>query len=252
MPEIVFIVPARNLDTLHRTLSMLSFQKERSFRTVVADLSGSETASSVAADFEHRLPVSMVAVEPSGDPLWKCCLDTVPDAEWVCFLGPDVDLGATAVGRMRKCIADHEGYNAFRWILAEPYRKPGLKTRPDKLFLSVFVDGGEAPLSSFVFRAATLRAAFAADPDSAGMDLAVILSAAKESGVRSVRWERVTYRKPEAPADPALVEKDVRARLAFFRWSERFFGDEYPLGTGDRLSLFAGELARLYPSFTPE
>ena len=252
MPEIVFIVPARNLDTLHRTLSMLSFQKERGFRTVVADLSGSDAASAVAADFEHRLPVSTVAIEPSGDPLWKCCLEAVPDSEWVCFLGPDVDLGATAVGRMGKCIADHEGYNAFRWILAEPYRKPGLKTRADKLVLSVFVDGGEAPLSVFVFRAATLREAFAADPDAAGMDLAVILSGAKETGVRTVRWERVTYRKPETPVDPALVEKEVRSRLAFFRWSERFFGDDYPLGTGDRLALFAGELARLYPSFTPE
>lgn len=252
MPEIVFLVPARNIDTLHRTLSMLSFQKDRGFRTVVADLTGSDAAASVAAEFEHRLPVSVVPIAPSGEPFWKCCLDVVPDAEWVCFLGPDVDLPATAVKRMRKCISDHEGYNAFRWILAEPYRKPGLKTRQDKLFLSVFVDGGVAPLSAFVFRAATLREAFSADPDAAGMDLAVILSAAKESGVRTVRWERVGYRKPEAPVDPALVEKDVRARLAFFRWSERFFGDEYPLGTSDRLALFAGELARLYPSFTPE
>ncbi len=252
MPEIVFIVPARNIDTLHRTLSMLSFQKDRGFRVCVVDLTGTSSAESVASEFEHKLPISVTDVEPSGEPLWKCCLDLVPDAQWVCFLQPDVDLGAKSVGRMQKCIDAHEGYDAFRWILAEPNRKPGLKTRPDKLFTWVFVDGEAAPLASFVFRASALREAFAADPDAAGMDLAVILSGAKKTGIRTVRWDRVGYRNPEPPSDPVLVEKDVRARLAFFRWSERFFGEEYPLGTGDRLALFARELARLYPSFTPE
>ena len=252
MPEIVFIVPARNIDTIHRTLSMLAFQKDRGFRVCVADLTGSSTAESVASEFEHTLKVSVTDVEPSGEPLGKCCLDLVPDAEWVCFLRSDIDLSAKSVGRMRKCIDAHDGYDAFRWILAEPNRKPGLKTRPDKLFTALFVDGEVAPLSSFVFRASALREAFAADPDAAGMDLAVILSGAKKTGIRTVRWERVGYKKPEEPADPALVEKHVRARLAFFRWSERFFGEEYPLGTGDRLALFAGELARLYPSFSPD
>ena len=252
MPEIVFIVPARNIDTLHRTLSMLSFQKDRGFRVCVADLTGSAAAETVVAEFEHTLKVSVTDVELSGEPLWKVCLDLVPDAQWVCFLRPDVDLGAKNAGRMLKCIEAHEDYDTFRWILSEPNRKPGLKTHPEKLFTSVFVDGEAAPLSSFVFRASALREAFAADPDAAGMDLAVILSGAKKTGIRAVRWERVGYKKPEEPADPALVEKHVRARLAFFRWSERFFGDEYPLGVSDRLALFAGELARLYPSFSPD
>ena len=57
---------------------------------------------------------------------------------------------------------------------------------------------------------------------------------------------------PAPTTDPALVEKEVRARLAFFRWSERFFGDDYPLEVGERLTLFATELARLYPSFSPD
>ena len=252
MPEILFIVPARNVDTLHRTLSMLAFQKERGFRVCVVDLTGSSAAESMATEFEHQLKVNVADVTPSGEPFWKFCLDLAPDAQWVCFLRPDVDLGAKSVGRMKKCIAAHEDYDAFRWILAEPNRKPGLKADPGKLFSFLFADGGAAPLSSFVFRASALREAFAADPDAAGMDLAVILSGAKKTGVRTVRWERIGYRKPEDPADPAQVEKDVRARLAFFRWSERFFGDDYPFGVGDRLALFAGELARLYPSFSPD
>ena len=53
MPEIVFVIPARNIDTLHRTLSMLSFQKDQGFRACVVDLTGTSAAASVAAEFDH-------------------------------------------------------------------------------------------------------------------------------------------------------------------------------------------------------
>lgn len=60
MREICFIIPARNIDTLHRTLSMLSFQKDSSFRVLVADLSGTAEAHAVTAGFEHRMAVETV------------------------------------------------------------------------------------------------------------------------------------------------------------------------------------------------
>ena len=252
MAEIVFLIPARDVDSLHRTLSMLSFQKDRAFRAVLVDLAGSEAVRSVAADFEHQFPVTVETVDPAGRPLWKCCLDAAPQAEWVCFLTPGIDLNATSFQRMKRCIDKHLDYDAFRWNLADPNRKWRLKTRPDRIFTRVFVDKDEAPLSSFVFRARTLREAFAVDSEAAGMGLAVILTAAKKTGVRTVRWERVGFAAPAPTTDPALVEKEVRARLAFFRWSERFFGDDYPLEVGERLTLFATELARLYPSFSPD
>ena len=252
MAEITFVIPARNLDTLHRTLSMLSFQKGGALRAVIVDLAGSEAVRSVTPDFENRFPVSVVTVEQAGQPLWKCCLDAAPEAEWVCFLTPGVDLNETSVKRMCRCIDGHESYDAFHWNLAEPYRKWGLRTRPDRIFTNIFVDGGAAPLSSFVFRAKTLRDAFEADSEAAGMGHAVIFAAARNTGVRSVRRERVGYTAPAPSTDPSVVEKEVRSRLAFFRWSERYFGDDYPLGVSDRLALFAGELARLYPSFTPD
>ena len=252
MPEIQFIVPARNIDTLHRTLSMLSFQKDRTFRTCVVNMTGSEAVGAMAAEFEHTLAPVVIGVETTGEPFWKQCLEAAPAAEWVCFLGPDVDFTERSVGRMGKCIADHPAYDVFHWNLAEPFRKYCLKTSASKLFFNTVVEGGDAPLSSFVFRSQALREAFAADSEVAGMDLAVILSAAKKTGVRTARRERIGYAKPAPVTDPAQVEKDVRARLAFFRWSERFFGEDYPLGVGDRLDLFAGELARLYPSFTAD
>ena len=252
MAEITFVLPARNLDTLHRSLSMLSFQKDHGFRAVIVDMAGSDAVRALIPDFENHFPVSAVTVEQAGQPLWKGCLDAVPDAEWVCFLTPGVDFTETSVGRMRRCIDGHSSYDVFHWNLAEPYKKWGLRTRPDRIFTNVFVDGGVAPISSFVFRAQALRDAFAADPEAAGMGHAVILAAAKKTGVRSARRERIGYTAPAPSTDPSVVEKEVRARLAFFRWSERYFGDDYPLGVGDRLSLFATELARLYPSYTPD
>ena len=252
MAEITFVIPARNLDALHRTLSMLSFQKGGSLRAVIVDLAGSEAVRSVIPDFENRFPVSAVSVEQAGQPFWKCCLDAVPEAEWVCFLMPGTDLNETSVKRMCRCIDGHDKYDVFHWNLAEPNKKWGLRTRPDRIFTNIFVDGGAAPVSSFVFRARALRDIFEADSEAAGMSHALILAAAKNTGVRSVRRERIGYTASAPSTDPSLVEKEVRSRLAFFRWSERFFGEDYPLGVGDRLALFAGELARLYPSFTAE
>ena len=252
MTDLLFIIPARNTDSLHRTLSMLSFQKDRSFRTCVVDLTGSGAARAMAAEFEHVLPATAVDGEPSGAPFWKYCLEAAPAADWVCFLRPDVDLTARSTARMRRCIDDHPSYDVFHWNLAEPCRKYGLKTRVDKLFLSVVTGGEEAPLSSFVFRSRTLREVFSADPESGGMDLSVLLAAARKSGVRTARFERIGYSRPAPVTDPAQLEKDVRARLAFYRWTERFFGPDYPMGVGDRLALFAGELARLYPSYTQD
>ena len=252
MAEITFVIPARNLETLHRTLSMLAFQKDTVLRVVIVDLAGSEAVRSVVQDFEQNFPLSAVTVDPAGQPLWKCCLQTAPEAEWVCFLTPGVDFNAISVKRMSRCIDDHDSYDVFHWNLAEPNKKWGLKTRPDRIFTNIYEEGYVAPISSFVFRAKTLREVFEADSESAGMAHALILAAAKNTGVRTARRERIGYTAPAPSTDPSLVEKEVRARLAFFRWSERFFGEEYPLGIGDRLALFAGELARLYPSFTPD
>jgi hypothetical protein len=252
MAEITFVIPARNIDTLHRILSMLSFQKDAALRAIVVDLAGSEAVRSVIPDFEHHFPVSVETVEQAGLPLWKCCLDAAPDAEWVCFLLPGVDFNETSVKRMNRCIDRHDSYDAFRWNLAEPNRKWKRRTRPDGIFTRTFVDGDAAPLSSFVFRAQTLRDAFGEDSEAAGMAPAIILTAAKKTGVRTVRRERIGYTPEASSTDPSMIEKEVRSRLAFFRWSERYFGEEYPLGIGDRLDLFATELARLYPSYTQE
>ena len=252
MAQITFVIPARDIDTLHRTLSMLSFQKDKDFIAVVVDFAGSEAVRGAVVEFENLFPVSVATVEQAGQPLWKCCLDAAPNAEWVCFLALGVDFNATSVARMRRCIDGHPAYDAFRWNLAEPARKWGLRTRAARLFERVFVDKDAAPLSSFVFRAQALRETFEADSEAAGMGLAIVLSAARRSGVRTVRWERIGFTPAAPAADPSLVEKEVRARLAFFRWSERFFGEDYPLSVGDRLALFAGELARLYPSFSPD
>ena len=134
MAEITFVIPARNLDSLHRTLSMLSFQKDAGLRAVIVDFAGSEAIRAVVPDFEHNLPVSVVTVDSEGQPMWKSCLDAAPEAEWVCFLTPGVDFNELSVKRMRRCIDDHDAYDVFHWNLAEPNKKWGLRTRPDRVF----------------------------------------------------------------------------------------------------------------------
>ena len=83
MAEIVFLIPARDVDSLHRTLSMLSFQKDHAFRAVLVDLAGSEAVRSVAADFEHQFPVSVETVDsPSGNAAWTPLLPRNGCASW--------------------------------------------------------------------------------------------------------------------------------------------------------------------------
>ncbi len=48
-------------------------------------------------------------------------------------------------------------------------------------------------------------------------------------------------------------EKAVRERLDLLRWTEGFFGDDdYPLSVGDQLDLFAGEVIKLFPSYSED
>ena len=252
MAEITFLIPAGNLDTLHRTLSMLAFQKGAAFRAVIVDFVGSEAVASLVPDFESRFPLSVETVEQDGQPLWKCCLDAAPSAEWVCFLLPGVEYNETTVKRMTRCIKRNESFEAFRWNLAAPNRKWKRRTQPDRIFKRMFVEGDAAPLSSFVFRAQSLRFAFDENPEVAGMAPAIILAASTRTGVRTVRRERIGYTPEPASTDPVVIEKETRSRLAFLRWSEKYFGDKYPLSVSDRLTLFATELARLYPSYTQD
>ena len=41
---------------------------------------------------------------------------------------------------MSRCIDDHDAYDVFHWNLAEPNRKWGLKTRPDRIFTNMIED----------------------------------------------------------------------------------------------------------------
>jgi hypothetical protein len=61
MAEITFVIPARNLDTLHRLLSMLSFQKGGALRVVYK----SATVIKMPGEFfdRHSRTVHDLAVE---------------------------------------------------------------------------------------------------------------------------------------------------------------------------------------------
>ena len=231
---------------------MLVFQQEKDFHVYVIDPAKVIGIAPVVSEFEMRLSVDYLQVDPGNGPLLAAALPCLRGERYVCWLSSGVEFTPKSLLRMRRCIKDHPDYDVYHWNLEEPERKWKLKTRVDRIFTDVFCKGAAAPLSSMVFRTDTLRSALEGDPEAAGMDLAVILSCARQRPVRTTRWERISWTRPAVPADPSLQEKAIRDRLAFFRWSERFFGKEYPLDTGERLDLFASTLAELYPSYTPD
>lgn len=247
MSEFAIILPAAPAADLHRTLSSLVFQKEKDFQVYLVQSPGTSEA---VTGFEDRLPLKWVDIASGGGAF--SALAAVKDEPFVCFLTPEVDLAPKSLRRMRRCIDGHPGHDVYHWNLAAPARKYGLKTAPARLFKEVFFKGGVAPLSSFVFRRSALAVWLASAPSAADSALAAVLACAGEQGIRTARWERLGWHRPAPAADPAALEREVRANLAFFRWTESFFGNAYPVGVGDRLDLFATEAARLYPSYTAD
>lgn len=232
MAEFAILFPGAAAEDLPRLFSMLLFQKQQ--------------------DFRIYLPVSLAdAIQEVEDRLSIRLYDGDPGVEepWTLFLGTDLELTPKSLSRMHGCIQDHPDYDVFHWNLDGEKSFP-LKYSVEKLFKDMIQKDLAAPVSSFVLRTSVLKDCRALEPGLEGLPL--VFSCARARGIRSARWESLVWHRPVPPSDPVQEEKDIREEIAFLRWTERFFGKEYPLGVGDRLSLFAGTLARLYPSYSPE
>ena len=211
----------------------LLFQKYKEFRVYV------QGDDPVAPDFESRLNLVHGGLKEVTEPL-------------VCILEPGALPDKDFLRRVERTTRRHPDFDVYHVNLAEGKPFPR-KLSAVKFFHLAVVAQVPAPLSSFVFRTARLRekAVFASadilDP------LPTVLACAKDRPIRNVWRQRLAWSAPAAAADPVSVEKRVRKRLELLRWTESFFGDEnYPLGTGSRLALFAGEVALLYPSYSEE
>ena len=211
-----------------RPLGALTFQKCKDFKVYLP------AGEPLGADFDGQLPISYGGLNDVEEPL-------------LCILEPGALPSPDFVRRVCRTARRHPDYGVYHVNLKGEAAFPR-RLKLEKFFKMVFLQGRRAPLSSFVFRTDKLRekAVFRAD-DSLDA-LATILSCAQERPIRNVWLEKLECPAQPLPDDTALADARVWERIALSRWSEHFFGDEdYPLGVGDRLDLFAAQVAKLYP-----
>ena len=263
--NIAFIIPVYRSADLHRTLLSLAMQSDRGFTVYLADDAVPEDLSTEVSEFEDALDIRCTRFEDRlGDVsrskhLYRA-LALARDEAFVCFLETGTELDADCVRRLRKTVGRYPEYDVYHWnaeiadaagAVVEKVRRYGASLPADKLFRKLFFRDFPAPLSSFVFRRDVLLTKGVFDAESYRTDLQNIFACAGEKGVRTVRWARIRLRTGDLP-DPAVAVRETLSRLGFFRWSETFFGEDYPASTGDRLDLFAETAARLFPTYTAE
>lgn len=177
-------------------------------------------------------------------------IDAFTDVQdpFVCLLEPEMQPADAWVQRVEKYIIRHPEHDVYHVDLKG---EPGFprKVSAGKLFKLVFVQGRLAPLSSFVFRWSMFKDKAVFRADGSLDPMATIMACAQLRPIRTVWLLKTDGPAPVAPADDARVWE----RIELYRWTEAFFGeDDYPIGTGDRMDLYAATLAKLYPGRTEE
>lgn len=214
-----------------RILSALCLQKCKDFRVYVSGGEPEEEGSSL--DLVHgswsQVQEPYTVILESG---------AVPDPSFV--------------KRIEASIGRHPGFDVYHVNIRgeKPFPR---KMSAKKLFLASFVEGRPAPLSSFVFSTGKLRASaiFRADGNLAAIP--TVLSTTGTNPVRNVWRGLLDYEAPAAPGSEKAAEEAIRQKLDDLRFSEGFFTDkDYPMTVGDQMDFFAGEIAKLYPSYSEE
>ena len=209
-----------------RILSALTFQKNKKFKVylVTGDADDYPTLNVQHGSWSQVKERFVCILEPGAvpDPHFVCKIN------WTTKMHPKFDVYHVNV----------EGEEAFP-------RKASAK----KVFQLAVFDGVKAPLSSFVFRANTLRAKAVFRADGTLNTLPTVLSCAAARPVRNIWRGKLEWKAPEYSES----EKDFRERLDLLRWTEDFFGDDdYPLSVGNQLGLFAAAVAKLKPFHTED
>ena len=220
-------------DVDERRLGALTFQKCKDFKIYLP------AGEPMGVDFDGQLPISYGGLNEVEEPL-------------VCFLEQGALPDPNFVRRVIRAAERHPDYDVYHVNLRGEAAFPR-RVKLAKFFKMVFLQGRRAPLSSFVFRTAKLRekAVFRAD-DSLDA-LATIMACAQERPIRNVWLEKLECPAQPLPDDTALADARVWERIELYRWTEHFFDEEdYPIGVGDRLDLFAAQVAKLYPGRTEE
>lgn len=261
--NLAFILPVYRGKDLHRTLHSLAAQTDRGFTVYLSDDACPGDPSALASEFEDAFDLRCTRFgeslgEVSRSRHLERSLALAGREEFVCFLEEGTVLAPNCVSRLRKTVSRHPEYHVYHWntelvkadgTLAEKVRRYGASLSVEGLFRKLFLKDYPAPLSSFVFRRETLLSRGVFDGTLYRTDFQNLFACAKDKGVRTVRWARIRERADRTDM-PSAAERKTLSLLAFFRWSEPFFGDSYPLSVGDRLDLFAATASRLFPDYT--
>ena len=217
--------------TSDKLISALLLQSCKDFKIYVP--------SSDSLDYEGRLDIARGGLNDIQEPL-TCVLDaeSLPDKDFV--------------RRILRTARRHPDFDVYHVNLAQGPDYPR-KIKAAKLFRRVVEQHLPAPLPTFIFRTPRLKERAVFRADSSLDPLPTILAAASVRPVRNVWRQRLEWTAPIPSRDPVEEERQVRQTLDFYRWSETFFGeDDYPMDTGERLALYAREVAKLYPSYDPD
>ena len=261
--DLAILIPTARLTFLHKTLRSLAFQSDRRFRVYVADDASGEDLAGVVAEFEDSLDIRCQTFSPNlgGTSLAlhiERALDMLREETFVLVLSDDNELSKFAVGRFHKTVARHPDFDVYHWnteiidekgnVLETP-KGFGRKEMNDRLFKDIFFKGVPAPLSSFVFRRNVFTERLFLDETLLRTGLQTIFSASAEKGIRLIRRGKLRWRRHDQAmsSNPSFRRKMIFSMLGFFKWSETFFGDNYPVSAGERMELFAKYAARLVP-----
>lgn len=216
-----------------RLADALLFQKNQDFRVYVNGI------TEEVEDYQGRLTIVQGDFRQVEEPL-TCILE--PGAL------PDKDF----LRRIARTTSRHPDFDVYHVNLPEGKPFPR-KVKIGKLFQYLVVESVPAPLSAFVFRTAKFREKAVFTAEGTIDPIPTILACCRERPLRNVWRQQLAWQAPLPATDPVSVEKSIRARLELFHWSESFFGDEdYPLGAGERMDLFAGTIVQLFPSYSED
>lgn len=216
-----------------KLLGALQFQKNKDFKVYVplTDL--------LAHEYEGQLNIVSGSLKHVEEPLcWILEPGALPDKQFV--------------RRVLRSIGRHPEFDVYHVNLREGWQFPR-KMKVARFFRRTLIQAVPAPLSSFVFRTECLKEKAVFLPDNRLNPLATVMACAQEKPIRTVWLQKLDWTAPARPQDLEEEEQRIQDRLDLLRWTETFFGeDDYPLGTGDRLDLYAAQVARLHPAHTPD
>ena len=222
---LAFIVPLGD----DKIFGSLLFQKDKNFKVYVSE--GDE----ISEEYRDRLPMVSGGLAQVDEP-------------FVCYLEKGALPDPKFVKRVLRTVKRHPDFDVYH-VNPVALKDFPRKLSAAKLFKFTVTRAQRSPLSSFIFRTASLREKGVFGPDGNILTLASVLSCAMERPIRNVWNQRLEWTAPELPMDAASVEKRIMDRLDFYRWSELFFGDDdYPLDSSKRLEIICKEIARLYPA----